>query len=82
MEAELIDLEAGRLLPARDQLDDLLDRAHDHAEELGCADAVTAVRDLSRATGAMWQRRMAASEGLERLVQSLIARFGDTGGRG
>jgi glutamate---cysteine ligase / carboxylate-amine ligase len=82
MEAELIDLEAGRLLPARDQLDDLLDRAHDHAEELGCADAVTAVRDLSRATGAMWQRRTAASGGLERLIQSLIARFGETGGWG
>jgi carboxylate-amine ligase len=81
MEAELIDLEADRRLPAHEQLDHLLDRAHDHAEELGCADALGAVRDLSRANGAAWQRRTAASGGLELLVQSLIARFSETGPR-
>jgi glutamate---cysteine ligase / carboxylate-amine ligase len=81
MEAQLIDLEAGRRLPARGQLDHLLDQAHDHAEELGCADALSAVRDLSHASGAAWQRETAVSGGLDRVVPALIARFGESGGR-
>jgi glutamate---cysteine ligase / carboxylate-amine ligase len=80
MEARLIDLEAGHRLPAQDQLAHLLDRAQDHAEELGCANALAGVRDLARANGAAWQRRTAASGGLEQLVQSLIGRFGESGG--
>jgi glutamate---cysteine ligase / carboxylate-amine ligase len=75
MSACLIDLETDRLVPAEDLLAGLLERARDHAEDLGCADALQAVSELARDTGAVWQRRVAGAVGPEGLVARLAARF-------
>jgi carboxylate-amine ligase len=77
MSGRLIDLETDRLLPAQEMLAGLLDRARDHAEELGCADALEAAGELARDTGAVWQRRVAGVVGPEGVVERLIARFTD-----
>jgi carboxylate-amine ligase len=75
MSASLIDLETDRLVPAQELLAGLLDRARDHAKDLGCADALDAVSELARDTGAVWQRRVASEVGPEGLVERLVARF-------
>jgi carboxylate-amine ligase len=75
MSACLIDLDTDRLVPATEMLAGLLDRARAHAEDLGCADALDAVSELARDTGAVWQRRVAATVGPEGLVARLVARF-------
>ena len=74
--ARLIDPEAGRLIPVRDIVDDLLTACRPHALALGCLGALNRVRWLASANGADRQRALAARDGrLEHVVASLANQF-------
>jgi carboxylate-amine ligase len=75
IDAEFIDLEAGRLVPARDQLERLIAAARPHAQELGCSDALDHVAELAASGGATWQRQIADRGSLPMLVEKLSDRF-------
>ncbi len=74
--ARLIDPEAGRLIPLRDIVDDLVTACRPHALALGCLGALNRVRWLSSANGADRQRALAERDGrLEHVVASLTDQF-------
>jgi glutamate---cysteine ligase / carboxylate-amine ligase len=75
MDAELIDLAAGRKVPARDLLGGLMAVARDHAEDLGCLDALESIDVLAAHGGASWQRRLGESESLPEVVVQISDRF-------
>jgi carboxylate-amine ligase len=75
MNAELIDLTAGRTVPARDQLQQLIAAAQPHAEELGCLDALGEVGALAASPGASWQRQTVRRRSLPALVARISERF-------
>jgi carboxylate-amine ligase len=76
MEAELLDPDAERLVPVREQLADLLVAAAPHARALGCADELATVEELARAPGASRQHTRAAGS-LEALVADLARAYAD-----
>ena len=76
MDAELIEPELGRRVPARELLADLVAVCRPHAEALGCAAELDRVIRLGERTGAQRQLEQAAALGsLPRLVGLLAADF-------
>ncbi|HEX6667225.1 MAG TPA: YbdK family carboxylate-amine ligase [Solirubrobacterales bacterium] len=76
MEAELIEPELGRRVPARELLADLVAVCRPHAQELECEAELDAVPGLGDRTGAQRQIEQARSLGsLPRLVGILAADF-------
>ena len=76
MDAELIEPELGRRVPARELLADLVAVCRPHAEALGCAAELDGVIRLGERTGAQRQIEQAAALGsLPRLVGLLAADF-------
>jgi len=75
MEAELIDPCAGRLRPARAQLDELLAAAAPHADALGCRAELEDAARLADEPGAARQRALGRSAPLPRVVRELAERF-------
>jgi glutamate---cysteine ligase / carboxylate-amine ligase len=74
LEGELVDLPTTKRVPAVDLARRVLDRAREHAEDLGGADALGALDDLlERGNGAMRQRRVyAANHDFRELVGDLV----------
>jgi carboxylate-amine ligase len=79
MDAELIDLEAGRMVPVREQLEHLLAAARGHAEDLGCLAALELIGDLAAHGGATWQRRLGERESLADVVAGISGQFLERG---
>jgi glutamate---cysteine ligase / carboxylate-amine ligase len=76
MDADLIEPELGRRVPARDLLSDLVAACRPHAQELGCAEELDRVIALSASTGAKRQLERARTVGsLPRLVGVLADDF-------
>jgi carboxylate-amine ligase len=76
MEAELIEPELGRRVPARELLADLVAICRPHARELGCEQELDRVSALGDRTGAQRQLEQAAELGsMPRLVCELSADF-------
>jgi len=76
MDAELIEAEAGRRVPARELLARLLDVCGPHAAELGCETELAGVERLMAETGAGHQLSRARALGsLPRLVGSIAGDF-------
>ncbi|MET0558624.1 MAG: YbdK family carboxylate-amine ligase [Solirubrobacterales bacterium] len=76
MDAELIEPELGRRVPARELLADLVAVCRPHAQALGCAAELEAVLGLGEQTGARWQLEQARTLGsLPRLVEGLADDF-------
>ena len=76
MDAQLIDPQARRLIPAREILDSLLADCRPLALSLGCAEALDLVRRLAAANGAERQHGLVAPSGrLDHLVMTLADRF-------
>ena len=74
LEGELVDLPSTERVPARDLVRRVLDRAREHASDLGSGDALEGVADLlERGNGAMRQRRVyAANHDFKELVSDLV----------
>jgi carboxylate-amine ligase len=76
MEAELIEPELDRRVPARDLLADLVVVCRPHAQDLGCEAELDRVRELGRRTGAQHQLDLYRSlESLPRVVRALSTDF-------
>jgi carboxylate-amine ligase len=76
MDAELIEPELGRRVPARELLADLVAVCRPHAEELGCEAELSRVPELGQQTGAQRQIEQATALGsLPRLTAKLAAEF-------
>jgi carboxylate-amine ligase len=76
MEADLIEAELGRRVPARELLADLVSVCAPHAQELGCEAELEGVLRLGERTGAQRQIEQAqALDSLPRLVGLLAADF-------
>jgi glutamate---cysteine ligase / carboxylate-amine ligase len=76
MDARLIDPALERRVPARAQLDELLEICAPHAEALGCAAELEGVRRLAARTGAQRQLELARDEArLPGLVAALADAF-------
>jgi carboxylate-amine ligase len=76
MDAELIEPELDRRVPARDLLGDLVVVCRPHAQDLGCEAELERVLDLGRRTGAQRQIELARSlESLPRVVGVLASDF-------
>jgi carboxylate-amine ligase len=76
MDAELIEPELGRRVPARELLADLVAVCRPHAQALGCAGELDRVLPLSAQTGAQYQLERARALGsLPQLVGLLAADF-------
>ena len=59
MDADLIDPERSRRVPAREILDEVLDACASHAHDLGCVEELEDVRQLAEQTGARRQIELA-----------------------
>jgi carboxylate-amine ligase len=75
MDAWMVDLEADRLVPVREWLARVVTHGRDHADALGCRDALQAAHELAQDTGAIWQRRVADAAGLPGLMGRLMEGF-------
>jgi carboxylate-amine ligase len=76
MDARFVDPVREALVPARLQLDLLLEACAPHAEELGCAEELVAVRALAEANGAARQLELArGDQGLPGLVEAMADLF-------
>jgi carboxylate-amine ligase len=76
MDADLIEPELGRRVPARELLADLVAVCRPHADALGCRGELDAVLKLSERTGAQHQIEQAAALGsLPRLVGLMASDF-------
>jgi carboxylate-amine ligase len=76
MDAELIEPELDRRVPARDLLADLVVVCRSHAQDLGCEAELERVPELGRRTGAQRQIELARSlESLPRVVGVLASDF-------
>jgi carboxylate-amine ligase len=80
LDGDLVALPATERVPALQLARDLLDRAREHAADLGSTDALAGAEDLlARGTGATRQRRVhAANRDLHELVRDLVAASGGT----
>ena len=80
MEARLIDIQAGRRVPVRDQVAALLEACAPHAEYLGCENELGWIEAMAAQTGAQRQLNLARGEArLPGLVAALADRFLDAG---
>jgi len=77
MDAELIEPDLERRVPARNQLEELLEACAPHAQEIGCERELAGVRGLARVGGGAAQRALARElDGdLPRLVEALANAF-------
>lgn len=76
MDAELIEPELDRRVPARELLADLVVVCRPHAQDLGCEAELDRVPELGRRTGSQHQIEMARSlDSLPRLVGALASDF-------
>jgi carboxylate-amine ligase len=76
VEAELIDPTAGRRVAVRELLADTLAAARPHAADLGCAEELASVAEISARPDPAWQRAAAAGpRGLPGLVEALAREF-------
>jgi glutamate---cysteine ligase / carboxylate-amine ligase len=76
MDARLLDPVSERLVPARLQLDLLLEACLPHARALGCVDELASVRSLADGTGAARQLELArGKDGLPGLVSAMATLF-------
>jgi carboxylate-amine ligase len=75
MDAQLLDPVTETLVPAREQLAELLEIAAPHAQRLGCEDALELVEEIALDGGAERQRRIARRSDLRGVVRSLAADF-------
>jgi glutamate---cysteine ligase / carboxylate-amine ligase len=76
MDARLLDPVSERLVPARLQLDLLLEACLPHAQALGCVDELASVRSLAEGTGAARQLELARGrDGLPGLVSAMATLF-------
>lgn len=76
MDADLIDPEAGRRIPAQELLADLAVICRPHAQDLGCSEELERLGELAKATGAKRQLQRSRSLGsLPRLVGVLADEF-------
>lgn len=77
MRAGFIDPVAERRVSAQDALDDLLQAARGHAEQLGCEGMLDHLRAMALETGAQRQLRFAREHELPGLVGALAERFAE-----
>jgi glutamate---cysteine ligase / carboxylate-amine ligase len=77
IDARLIDLTAGGLVPARDLLEELLLVCEPHAEDLGSRSELDELRALADSPGAARQRDTVRELGERGLVESLAGAFLD-----
>jgi carboxylate-amine ligase len=75
--ARLLDPVTERRVPAREQLTELLDAAHPHAQDLGCETALELVPALASETGADRQRQVARRASLTGVVRMLASHFSE-----
>ncbi len=75
MDARFLDPVTESQVEARDQLAELLAAVMPHAQELGADDALGAIPEMARDTGAEQQRGLAGRMGLEGMLQILAAAF-------
>ena len=76
MDARLLDPVSERLVPARLQLDLLLEACVPHARALGCVEELASVRSLAEGTGAARQLELARGrDGLPGLVSAMATLF-------
>ena len=75
LDAELIDPVRERRVPARQLLSELLDAGRDHAEQLGCEEALDELTALVVESGAECQRRLAGDRDLAAAIAALSAKF-------
>ncbi len=76
MDADLIEPDAGRRIPAQELLSDLTVICRPHAQDLGCSEELDRVAELGRFTGAKRQlERSRALGSLPRLVAVLADEF-------
>jgi carboxylate-amine ligase len=71
MDARLLDPASESQVPAREQLNELLDAATPHAQELGCENELELVSEIALDGGALRQRRIARRTNLNGLVHAL-----------
>jgi carboxylate-amine ligase len=78
MEADLIDPTSDRRVPAGILLEQLIDAARSHAQDLGCEDALDELAQRGRQTGARRQRESIGEEGdLSEVVGHMAAQFAE-----
>ena len=77
VEGTLADLATGERLPARQRLAALVEQLEPVARRLGCASGLASCAALIERNGAIRQREVAASEGVEGLAAWLADRFLD-----
>jgi glutamate---cysteine ligase / carboxylate-amine ligase len=82
IDARLVDVTAGRLVPARELLDELLAVCEPHAEDLGSRAELDELRGLADSPGAARQRDTVRELGERGLAESLAAAFLDDGSAG
>jgi carboxylate-amine ligase len=77
MDAEFIEPDLGRRIPARNQLEELMEACAPHAEAVGCARELEGAQSLARVGGAASQRTVAGElDGdLHRLTEALARAF-------
>jgi carboxylate-amine ligase len=76
MDARLLDPVSERLVPARLQLDQLLEACLPHARALDCVDELASVRSLAEGTGAARQLELSRGrDGLPGLVSAMATLF-------
>jgi carboxylate-amine ligase len=76
MDADLIDPVAGKRLPAKEQLERLLEACAPHARDLGCETELAPIRGMAEQTGAKRQLALARNGGrLKGLVETISDRF-------
>jgi carboxylate-amine ligase len=80
LEGELVDLPSTDRVPARELVRRVVDRAREHAGDLGMGDALDGIEDLlEHGNGAMRQRRVyAANRDFKELVSDLVEASGGT----
>ena len=74
--AEFIDPECDRRVPARELVEDVIDACRPHAQALGCVDELERVGEMAHHSGA--QRQLQAARGPQRLhglVRTLCEAF-------
>jgi glutamate---cysteine ligase / carboxylate-amine ligase len=75
MGASLLDPIAERKVPVRQMLEDLLDAARDHAQQLGCESALEDLTVLADCNGAMRQRELASRREPSGVIEILSSMF-------
>jgi carboxylate-amine ligase len=77
IDAVFIDGDSAQRVPAREQLERLLERARPHAQELGCEQALDVLIEMAEQPGAECQRESATISGLGHPLAWLAQKFED-----